>query len=1270
MNKPGEIKTAHDIDLSCHGVIEAHAGTGKTFTIVQMVVRILGQPVEAGKRSSRFIHIREILLVTYTEKAAGELKRRIRDGIEERIEALRANGRDNEDGLAGHLEDCLNNLHEALIGTIHAVCLRLLRTWPFESGAHFAAEIVDDEEGLENALRESMRTDWQNADTLIPWALELIQMQGRKLEPGHFELLRKTAKELLDREHVELDRTMTGGLKLQGLADESAGINSRIDTAIVDFYARLDTLISALQKARDSGKMAPDRLELLNERLPELIRIKSERRLGTVRGKYTPPAYILRATVPYAGKPYDNFFSGFSGFDLKILNNPCKVGRSGIYTKPDIAKIPFIDEADRSAETVRQHALVKALGEREAVMSRVTMALLCDAAEILADRWNGAKREKGYISFRDMLHLMHRAVRNNPALVSALRARLRYAIIDEFQDTSLVQWEIVRQLFLAGAGDNAPRMFIVGDPKQSIYSFQGADVRSYLNAKRELLDNHNGREYTLTRNFRSNKETLDGCNAIVASQGREEDWFCMGGQKGKGISYPIETAASAPEERTSQPVCELPCPAVQVMALEGSAPKRRSDMARHACAVIKTLHGTVLSVPDGLTWNNRMLDYEDFAIIVEAHRHADFFLDAFRDQGIPAVKYKMEGVFQSPMARDLIALLRAITHRESAAAPRLAALLTHFFNRMPGAIDPERDLEPCSRGAWCAGDEACIAHALQEWTGLADRLLWAQLFRGIQVRTGVRERLMRLRDGERHLADLRQVIDYGMEKLCRDNLGLVHLVEHLGRLYREEERIHQDRNLHVLATQKSSVKVLTMHAAKGLEFPVVFVATGGSRAAPKGPNVLGWTTGDGGKKVMPYFSISDARMAGEGDTPVSLYLEQAEQERRRLLYVALTRAQALLFVPMHYEEIIPGESGAIQWTRCKKPGTANDDDLTPRLGTLLEGIQRGTPLRNVALFDEYRFRQPGIMEKDAQLKAASPSKPRALPDIAALELASRVCRQTSYTQLSRQAATAREIDRSEEEDEDSRKDAGPKERVRPDLPGGRRTGDALHLVIEELLHSENINDAMGRNNEDLEKIVERRFANNGILHDIARYSKSNTEVDERRKKAVACAAMCIQGALSAAIELPGGGTIEMRALHRIDRIAEMEFMLGATPHWVHGYMDLVFRVENNAVKKHPYRYYVLDWKSDTIETFDARHLDECIHERHYDLQARLYCHALDTYLKGVLGDGYDPAENIGGAVYVFLRGFDGPDGENRTCLWTRKAEPENDREYVEGLVKR
>ncbi|MBN1757143.1 MAG: UvrD-helicase domain-containing protein [Chitinispirillaceae bacterium] len=133
------------IDLTAHGLIEAHAGTGKTYTIVKIVLKLLEQVVTDGKETARFVHIREILLVTYTEKAAGELKQRVRKGLEDRIRELKPDL--EKTILVSHLESCLNNLHEACIGTTHAVCLRLLQTWPFESGVHFETQFTDDVDG-------------------------------------------------------------------------------------------------------------------------------------------------------------------------------------------------------------------------------------------------------------------------------------------------------------------------------------------------------------------------------------------------------------------------------------------------------------------------------------------------------------------------------------------------------------------------------------------------------------------------------------------------------------------------------------------------------------------------------------------------------------------------------------------------------------------------------------------------------------------------------------------------------------------------------------------------------------------------------------------------------------------------------------------------------------------------------------------------------------------------------------------------------------------
>ena len=156
------------------------------------------------------------------------------------------------------------------------------------------------------------------------------------------------------------------------------------------------------------------------------------------------------------------------------------------------------------------------------------------------------------------------------------------------------------------------------------------------------------------------------------------------------------------------------------------------------------------------------------------------------------------------------------------------------------------------------------------------------------------------------------------------------------------------------------------------------------------------------------------------------------------------------------------------------------------------------------------------------------------------------------------------------------------------------------------------------------------------------------------------------------MRLPDGTTLDnIASLDPADRITEMEFLLQVAPHWLHGYMDLVFRIENPDSRNHPWRYFVLDWKSDLLPRYDETTIRGCITRRHYDLQARLYSHALDKYLQGILGAVYDPEKHLGGAFYLFMREHESqPLG--KSSVWTYGSSPKNDglfaREKIEGVL--
>jgi len=1210
MSENRRISSPNDIDLLRHGIIEAHAGTGKTYTIVKLVIRMLEQ--KSGFHND-FIQLKEILLVTYTEKAAGELKKRIIDGISQRIKELRTE-RSNEN-LILHLETCLNNMHEALIGTIHGVCLRLLQTWPFETGIHFSTQITDDEEGVQGLLRESMRTEWQDEKTNIPQAMRTLERYGVKFEEKHFNLICKIALALINDDGLSIDilssintQSNNDMININNIIKELKSSYVKIKESETLLIITLEKYCKQLFDLRESGKLEADRQELICKLIERFEKMTA---------------------------------NGF--YDTKYLKNPQKLGNKGIYTKANRKNIEeYAAVIDEISEKIKNHPYINETEQFNNLQSQLLLSVISEAGKSLAKRCKSYKKQNGLISYNDMLQLTAQALYTKDApLLKTLRSQLRYGIIDEFQDTSALQWNIFKKIFLDE--DNPPKsgakMFIVGDPKQSIYSFQNADIQSYINAKKAITE-LGGTVYSLIDNYRSLPEVINGYNAVFSPKSEcdnGEDWFLFGdGGSGAGsITYSADESARAPV-RTDLPQYPLGEKAIKIISLTtDNKTDDRKNLAAAICNAIKKLKGKTVSIPNGLKWKNQTLDYKDFAIIVETHALAEAFIDELRIQRIPCIKYKQKGVFNSVMARDLRALLTAVLKKYDSGkkddnGAQISAMLTHFFNIAPHLINPGRDLNPCSDPKYGNDEMCCPAHAFHNWSFLAEKQLWAQLFKSILEKTKIRQRLILLADGERHLADLRQTVDYCIEWLYSKNCGLHPLIGHLERLYTNEESAGGDKNIHTLSTEKSSVKILTMHAAKGLEFPVVFVVNSEKKELPKSPNFLIWNDKTGKiRKLTPY--LNNPKENPQLSLAVDSYNISQKQERRRLLYVALTRPQVMLFAVMR--------------------GAEKEGELSPRLKELIKEQNPYTEL-----FDEDKFLSPDLSNNSFHNEKTNTESSSAIPkEIPNLLLKPFITIQTSYSQLSRKLNSHRDIDKSEEySDDDTVSENNEKK-----LPGGRAVGDALHRVIEELLSIPDLRTALGDENY-LANITAKYLKRGGVL---------NLSSIEESEDAVKEASQYIKNALTAPLSLPCGVTIDIAGIPKHNRIPEMEFLLSSPPHWIGGFMDLVFRVRNESYTPHPYRYYIVDWKSDNLNFFDQETIRRHCINSHYDLQAKIYCRALHKYLKGVLANRYDPAQNLGGSLHLLLRGFktDSISGIN-TNLWMRKAAPAEDENDLQKYI--
>jgi exodeoxyribonuclease V beta subunit len=1010
------------LDLYRHGVIEAHAGTGKTFTIVELVLRLLKE---------RRLSLSEILLVTYTEKAAGELTDRIRKKLTESVQD------ETDKGVREHLEACQKELGDCLIGTIHGICLRLLRAWPFESGTSFATELVDDEDGLEEALRETLRSG--------AWKPE---------------------------------------------------------AAPADLFARI------LSEARISGHMEKA-LALAKLCLDETVVVEPE----------------------------------------------------GIE-----------DDWER---------------EDEGALAACFQVRWAKAAAML---WNAKKASQGMLSFQDMLGRMALAVKNDN-FRQILRDKVRVGVIDEFQDTSGLQWSIFRTWFVedvpAGTSPaKRPVLFLVGDPKQSIYSFQGADVSTYLTAC-DLLEAapHRAQRKPLMDNYRSLPALIEGYNQVLSprqvAKGKgkkatveEEDWFLDSNPR---LAYVPGKQARFPERKTA-PVLGLPegldeFP-VRLFRTDLSASAGRTQYAQACAGWIKTLCGREVDLPEGTQWKRHTLGWGDFAVIAGSRSVVRFFRKAFDKASIPWALYKQEGVFASRAALELRAVLAGLHAGPQENGLWRKALATRVFDGDEASLD------------------AAHAHAV--------RARWSRLMRTLTTATGVQGRLLAGACGEREWMDWRQVCAHCLDYLVAGKGNLPELVEHLGRLARNEESAQEDRNLHARATDRSRVQILTMHASKGLEFPVVFLAeTGGSNQMP----THSWIQ-DGVLHAMPSISVpkKDATAWHRGIEMLKHKAKEAkEKERRRLHYVALTRPKLLLV--SHCLE--------------KRP-----DPLSKALLPLLDA-----PPARVALLDP-----PSLTDRVQSKECPAPAGAgiHTATEVEELAVASRLRVQTSYSQIQRETAMHLALDgrvtRSEESaDRGAVASSGPDLAPAPDewLPRGAHTGDALHEILETWLSPEK---DLGWLKEDavpetVTSHVERTLSLHGLKPTLA-----------------APVIALLRQVLATPIDLGDGDALRLEDLAPCDRRPEVEFHWAFGPDgqilseggkargWMVGYIDLLFR--------HGGRWHVLDWKTTSLGEWTAARLEESMEHHGYCLQADLY--------RQMLSRALPRGEEVGKAVYLYLRAFVDP----------------------------
>jgi exodeoxyribonuclease V beta subunit len=1170
------------IDLSRHGTIEASAGTGKTFTIENLVVRLLTQP--SGDERGGFLDIDRILVVTYTEKAAAELRSRIRGALEQRIGVAP----DAFDPHIEHLRTCLTRFDQAAIHTIHSFCSRYLSAHAFESGSVFGAALVDmsdiTREAVNQVLRgELLETGLVDAETLSrrlqEWDVDSVEqlsatMAGvaARLCEGRGDVLRPTR---------DLPRTDSRYRALREFGGASA--------SAVESFTRNWGDIKQLLGLKRAPRGLQDKLAVLRAllTLPEAaspadaLRIMSGEQFAPLL-KSSAHEYFLPVASHTSDdcRPIDEVVRALNG------TGPADFGE-------------FLGCLDELCSSVRESSETERLaGLRDLI------------AATRAHIRTGKTRSRG-LTYDDMIVDMHRAVlAPDSPLLSVLRQRFRYGVIDEFQDTNRQQWRIFRAIFAEGtAPTDAPRcLYVVGDPKQSIFSFQNADVAVYHAAVADLAG-RGAQSLPLSVNYRSSTAMVDACNALFS-----DEWF---GAASSGIGYtPVSARPSAvQDEWTDSAPDELRRPVVFARLtpapLSGASPTKPAKAARLA-AWTRDIIAYLVTPVNGVTPMRiptsredpclRNLRAGDIAILVEKHAEALPVMGLLRQAGIPYTKQRNAGLFASDDCLSVILLLDAVDRPHD--ATRVGkALLSAFFGYSPADLAHTPDTWD---DRWAEDVDK-----LRAWSTLAGRAQWGRLFGAVFADSRLMQVLRNDPEQSLRSAAFKQLRGYCVRRLVDGRTTLEDLVKELRRFNSEVQSPAEEEDLFNKETEGEAVKILTMHSSKGLEFPVVFVA--GGKGNPK-------------KTAVPYslpndVGGNDVWLSGLAKATIE---ELHASELRRLYYVALTRAQYRLFVPLWDE---PDANTGLIESRYDS-GSASKTFLARHCHDALArhpelfAVCATPPRVNPAPVSGRQFARVPTHE-DAGLTTAT---------VSAVPPSQRMTVQRSYSGLVRTVMP--QPGANEVHDAPAVHPAMRREALTP----GAATGDALHALLEQADFAQWRSFGSAEEACDDTSIVasvQACLGDRRILHVEA----------AARTRQIHAAISCVWHSLAAHVPDPAGGPpiiLGDIATHERMREAEFHFVFDRDgvpfPNptvllvggWMLGFMDLMFR--------HNSRYYVLDWKSNWLaDGYDAAAIGANMAHHRYDVQYRVYSLAIHNWLSQRMAD-YRAEAHFGGVVYVYLRG--------------------------------
>ena len=1154
------------VPLEGVNLVEAAAGTGKTWTITALYLRLLlEQDLPVGK----------ILVVTYTRAATGELRQRLRDALVRVLEAFESPGVCADPMIgpllaAGHDERtsvrkfrrALADFDQAAVFTIHAFCERVLSDSAFQSGMSLNTELTPNDESL---LAEVFDDLWRKE--IYPASACWVNWLSSKEKLRSADDLRKRLSPLVGKPFI--------------------GISTPPDAG--DLATRESALTDAFRDAADCWTEHRDEISAL------LIDSAS----GLNRNRYrlaSMPAWIREFDAIFSHSFADtgrlDTFQGVRKLTCTTLSGPGAVKKGA--SVPDHV---FFEQLDTLVSQLDAY--------EEAARSRLINWLHEMRLRAVAGQ-RELKAQRGVQAYDDLLLNLNAALSadSSGALVARLRTDYPAALLDEFQDTDPVQYQIFKTIY----GNGKQPVFMVGDPKQAIYSFRGADIFAYLKARQNATAC-----YTLDTNHRATADLVTAVNTLFSSRGRENSFVYDAIPFADAVSAGSAFALNDPHCSASMVVWTLARGESDRLVTKGVA---RAEGSVAVANEIRRLYDA------GTTLGDEPLRPQDIAVLVRNHFEGIAVQHALGASGIPSVRQGHESVFDTFEAMELERVLQAVAQPRREPLLR-AALVTDLMGL---DVSELLALEANSSGwdAWFA--------RFHRWHERWRRNGFMRMFGELTSECKVLPRVAGLAGGERRLTNLLHLAECVAA-------GASHHTDIPAALnwfstMRQEPSTVEESTLLRLESDDNRVRIVTMHASKGLQYPVVFVpfAWEGTLRTQQASSVL-----------FHDASAEDSLWADFGSEQFATHQACAKEEELaenlRLLYVALTRAQSRCYLA--YGVVNGAATSALSWLlhRPAQQKEENDTGLVDRLAShfkTLSDEDLDDALKALSKASGGVIEIQRLPEQVPAADEAGQGKPQRLKARQASRQLSRSWQMGSFSSLS----TGHD---STLPDYDPQMQPGPSDGERDffSFPRGARAGTCLHRIFELIDfrddsvagHGDTVQQVLGEYGFDdhwtpvinnmLQQVLTVPLNDQGLhLGMLARRDR----VDEM--------AFCYPVDGLDGIRWRDVLSRHAKGLHSAVEAALNSDGFEALTGFMRGFIDLVF--------VHDGRFFLADYKSNYLgpnfSDYGTKALDTAMHQSAYTLQYLIYSVALHRWLRSRI-DGYQYEQHFGGVYYLFLRGM-------------------------------